>query len=166
MIDTCKVKFNTKIKRASEWFKQLVKIDPKERACQIKRKERKVESRLSLDLQRLLAQGGETPGVFKYDMRTIKANFELMNICIRGRLVPARAEKVLVGETHRKRAFSLENKYASGYQSVEIDYQGAVSVYRDLKQKAFVKYYMTFLIKKNTIQRVSTRLFNDFTEAR
>lgn len=106
-----------------ELFKQEVKMKALERTSAINNNERKRETLLRRNLAMLIEEESRSPGVFKSDISTVKAQLEVLDKeRYHGALVRARARKLFLGEAPSKRALSAEKRYANRNEIAEIEY--------------------------------------------
>lgn len=125
-----------------EMFKQNVKIKALERSSVLRNNKMKNEKVIRENLKKLTEWECESPGLFKEDIKSLKAQLEAMEEeRYHGALVRARAEKLLLGEAPTKRAISSEKRYANRNMITDIEYKGAVSKDQQVIKRAFCEHY-------------------------
>lgn len=125
-----------------ELFKQEIKMKALERSSAMKNEERRKEAVIRGSLDVFLKEECESPGTFKEDIRTLKAQLEVIDKeRYHGALVRARAESFLLGEAPTKRALSSEKRYARRNAISEIELDGVVHNDQTNIARGFYEHY-------------------------
>lgn len=135
---------NDNVNYASKWehFKQRVKMKALERSSAMKYEEKRKEAWLRSSLDVFVKEECKSPGMFKDDILTLKAQLEVIDReRYHGAIVRARAERFLLGEAPTKRALSSEKRYARRNVIAEIVSDGVVYNDQSNIERCFCEHY-------------------------
>ncbi|KAH9379779.1 hypothetical protein HPB48_020421 [Haemaphysalis longicornis] len=104
-----------KIGEQWEWCKQEVKMRAIERSTVVRYEQKIIQKTLSSNLEKLIREECNAPGVFSEDIRNTKQKLD--DECYRGALLRARVDRLAGGEAPTKR---LSFPYPSGNMASEV----------------------------------------------